>query len=50
MAERILTEFEGSDDTERFAIRGLRIHLSGFLLRPLEEERLRTAVRRLLAE
>ncbi len=38
------------DDTERFAIRGLRIHLSGFLLRPLEEERLRTAVRRLLAE
>ena len=38
------------DDTERYAIRGLRIHLSDFLLRPLEDERLRMAVRRLLTE
>ncbi len=32
------------DDTERYAIRGLRIHLSGFLLRPLDDERLRAAI------
>lgn len=32
------------DDTERYAIRGLRIHLSGFLLRPFEDERLRVAL------
>jgi len=38
------------DDTERYAIRGLRIHLSDFLLRPLEEERLRAALERLLTE
>lgn len=38
------------DDTERYAIRGLRIHLSDFLLRPLEETRLRAAIMRLLAD
>ena len=36
------------DDTERYAIRGLRIHLSDFLLRPVEDERLRAALRRML--
>ena len=38
------------DDTERYAIRGLRIHLSDFLLRPLEEARLNAAIMRLLTE
>ena len=36
------------DDTEKYAIRGLRIHLSDFLLRPIEDERLRAAMERLL--
>ncbi len=36
------------DDTERYAIRGFRIHLSDFLLRPLTEQQLRAAVRRIL--
>ena len=38
------------DDTERYAIRGLRIHLSGFLLRPLEDERLRAVIGTLFGE
>ena len=38
------------DDTERYAIRGLRIHLSDFLLRPVTDARLRAAVGRLLTE
>lgn len=38
------------DDTERYAIRALRIHLSDFLLRPVEDVRLRAAVRRLLTD
>ncbi|MBE7004302.1 MAG: hypothetical protein E7425_08480 [Ruminococcaceae bacterium] len=36
------------DDTDRYAIRGMRIHLTDFLVRPLEEERFRAAVDRLL--
>ena len=36
------------DDTDRYAIRGFRIHLSDFLVRPLTEQQLRAAVRRLL--
>ncbi len=38
------------DDTERYAIRGLRIHLSDFLVRPLRDERLRSAIGRLFSE
>ena len=36
------------DDTDRYAIRGLRIHLADYLVRPLEETRIRSAVERLL--
>ena len=36
------------DDTDRYAIRGLRIHLTDYLVRPLEEARLRAAADRLL--
>lgn len=35
------------DDTERYAIRGLRIHLSDFVLRPAEDQRLYAAIGRL---
>ena len=35
------------DDTDRYAIRGLRIHLTDFLVRPLEEARFRSAAQRL---
>ena len=35
------------DDTDRYAIRGLRIHLSDFLVRPLEEARFRAAAENL---
>ncbi len=38
------------DDTDRYAIRGLRIHLTDYLVRPLEEYRLRSAVDHLLTE
>ncbi len=38
------------DDTERYAIRGLRIHLSDYLVRPLNEDRLREALERMLTE
>ena len=38
------------DDTDRYAIRGLRIHLTDYLVRPLKEGRLRTAVDHLLVE
>lgn len=38
------------DDTDRYAIRSLRIHLSDYLVRPMEDERLRSAVGRLLTE
>ena len=37
------------DDTDRYAIRGLRIHLTDYLVRPLEEARFRSAIERLLA-
>ena len=37
------------DDTERYAIRGLRIHLSDFVLRPAEDRRLFTAIERLFS-
>ncbi len=36
------------DDTDRYAIRGLRIHLTDYLVRPVEESRLRAAIRRML--
>ena len=35
------------DDTDRYAIRGLRIHLTDYLVRPLEEARFRAAAMRL---
>ena len=35
------------DDTEHYAIRGLRIHLSDFVLRPAEDQRLCAAIGRL---
>ena len=38
------------DDTDRYAIRGLRLHLSDLLVRPLEEDRLRAAIDRLLTD
>ena len=38
------------DDTERYAIRALRIHATDYLVRPLEDERLRMALRRLFTE
>ena len=38
------------DDTDRYAIRGLRIHLTDYLVRPLEELRFRTAVDQLFVE
>ena len=38
------------DDTDRYAIRGLRIHLTDFLVRPLEERRFRAALDHLLLE
>ena len=37
------------DDTDRYAIRGLRIHLTDYLVRPLDERRFRAALRQLLA-
>ena len=36
------------DDTDRYAIRGLRLHLSDLLVRPLEDRRLRAAIERIL--
>ena len=38
------------DDTDRYAIRGLRIHIGDFLIRPVENEPLRAALIRLLTE
>ena len=38
------------DDTDRYAIRGFRIHLTDYLVRPLELPRLRGAMERLFAE
>ncbi len=38
------------DDTDRYAIRGLRIHITDYLVRPLEEARFRQAAGRLFAE
>ncbi len=38
------------DDTDRYAIRGLRLHLTDFLVRPLEDGRIRTAAARLFTE
>lgn len=37
------------DDTDRYAIRGMRIHLTDYLLRPVEDERFRQAMDRLFA-
>ena len=36
------------DDTDLYAIRGLRIHLTEYLVRPLEERQLRAAVERII--
>ena len=54
-ARRVREEDEGCrvillDDTDRYAIRGLRIHLTDFLVRPLEDGRFRAAVDQLLAD
>ena len=38
------------DDTDRYAIRGLRIHVDDFLIRPVGSDRLRAALHRLLTE
>ena len=38
------------DDTDRYALRGLRIHIYDFLLRPVEDYRLRAALERMLKE
>ncbi len=38
------------DDTERYAIRGLRIHIDDFLVRPIDNDRLRAALLRLLTD
>lgn len=38
------------DDTDRYAIRGFRIHLNDFLIRPVGSDRLRAALSRLLGE
>ncbi len=38
------------DDTDRFAIRGFRIHLTEFLVRPLREQQLRAAIQRVLED
>ena len=38
------------DDTDRYAIRGLRIHIDDFLVRPIDNDRLRAALLRLLTE
>ena len=35
------------DDTDRYAIRGLRIHLTDYLVRPLQDRQLRTAMERI---
>ncbi len=35
------------DDTDRYAIRGLRIHLTDLLVRPVAEDRFRSAMDRL---
>ena len=35
------------DDTDRYAIRGLRIHLTDYLVRPLEEQQFRSAMERI---
>lgn len=37
------------DDTEHYAIRGLRIHLSDFVLRPAEDQRLCSAIGRMFS-
>ena len=37
------------DDTDRYAIRGLRIHLTDYRVRPLEESRFRAAALRLFS-
>ena len=38
------------DDTDRYAIRGLRIHLFDFMVRPIGNDQLRAALERLLTE
>ena len=35
------------DDTDRYAIRSLRIHLTDYLVRPLEEQQFRSAMERI---
>ena len=38
------------DDTDRYAIRGLRIHLADCMVRPLEERRFRAAIDHIISE
>ena len=38
------------DDTDRYAIRGLRIHSGDFLIRPIGNDQLLAALMRLLTE
>ena len=38
------------DDTDRYAIRGLRIHVTDFLVRPVEDRRFRAAADQLLTD
>lgn len=53
LCARRLRETDGAcrvvvvDDTDRFAIRGFRIHLTFFLVRPLDDHQLRTAIERI---
>lgn len=54
-ARRVREEDDGCrvimlDDTERYAIRCLRIHLLDYLVRPCNEDRLRAALGRMLTE
>ena len=55
LARRVREEDSGCrvvllDDTDRYAIRGLRIHLNDFLIRPAGSDRLREALKTLLTE
>ncbi len=38
------------DDTDRYAIRGLRIHLTDYIVRPHEDERFAAAVKHLFTD
>lgn len=53
LCARRLRETDGScrvvllDDTDSFAIRGIRIHLAFYLVRPFDDHQLRTAIERI---